>query len=214
MSGATLAIEMRNISKRFGNVLANDNVSLRVGKGTIHGIIGENGAGKSTIMRILYGYYRHDSGDIFINGSAAPIEDPGDAIGLGLGMVHQHFMLVPTLTVLENIILGLEPKKGVKVDYDGARQKIKGLIKDYGLAVPPDELVQNISVGEEQRVEILKLLYRGAEILILDEPTAVLTPQETEELFSTLRALKGQGKTIILITHKLKEVMAITSALS
>ena len=209
-----IAVEMKNVSKRFGNVQANRDVSLKIKAGTIHGIIGENGAGKSTIMRILYGYYSADSGEILVNGEKVKILKPKDAIALGIGMVHQHFMLVPPLSVTENIILGLEPKKGLRVDYKKAKEAILAISKRYGLIVDPDQIISHISVGLQQRVEILKLLYRGANILILDEPTAVLTPQETEELFKTLRNLKAQGKTIIIITHKLNEVMAVTDEVS
>ena len=205
-----LAVEMKSISKRFGNVQANENVSLQIKAGTIHGIIGENGAGKSTIMRILYGYYQSDSGEIFVNESRVDIVKPKDAIDLGIGMVHQHFMLVYPLTVTENIILGLEPTSGLTINYKKAKESILEISKKYGLIVDPDTKIEDISVGLQQRVEILKLLYRGANILILDEPTAVLTPQETEELFKTLGSLKAQGKTIIIITHKLNEVMAVT----
>jgi len=204
------AVEMRDITKRFGSLTANEKVSLQIRKGSIHAIVGENGAGKSTIMNVLYGFYRADEGEILINGQKAKINSTHDAIALGLGMVHQHFMLAGALTVTENIILGAEPLSGPMIDYKGAKEKIKEISTQYGLQVNPDAKVDDLSVGEEQRVEILKTLYRGAKILILDEPTAVLTPQETEEFFHILRALRDQGKTIIIITHKLAEVLAIS----
>ncbi|MBI4853450.1 MAG: ABC transporter ATP-binding protein [Acidobacteria bacterium] len=204
------AVEMRNITKCFGSLTANDKVSLKVRKGSIHAIVGENGAGKSTIMNVLYGFYRADEGEILINNQPSKINSTHDAIALGLGMVHQHFMLAGALSVTENIILGSEPTSGPMIDYKAAKEKIKSISSQYGLQVNPEKIVENLSVGEEQRVEILKTLYRGAKILILDEPTAVLTPQETEEFFTILRALKNQGKTIIIITHKLAEVLAIS----
>ena len=207
---AEYAVEMRNITKQFGSLTANDKVSLQVRKGSIHAIVGENGAGKSTIMNILYGFYRADEGEILIDGQASKIASTHNAIALGLGMVHQHFMLAGALSVTENIILGAEPTSGPIIDYKGAKETIKQISAQYGLQVNPDAKVDDLSVGEEQRVEILKTLYRGAKILILDEPTAVLTPQETEEFFHILRALRDQGKTIIIITHKLAEVLAIS----
>jgi simple sugar transport system ATP-binding protein len=204
------AVEMRNITKRFGSLIANDQVNLKVRKGSIHAIVGENGAGKSTIMNALYGFYKADEGEILINNQTSKISSTHDAIALGLGMVHQHFMLAGALTVTENIILGSEPTSGPMINYKAAKEKIKEISSQYGLEVKPDAKVEDLSVGEEQRVEILKTLYRGAKILILDEPTAVLTPQETEEFFVILRALRDQGKTIIIITHKLAEVLAIS----
>ncbi len=209
-SSPKYAVEMRNITKRFGSLVANDKVNLKIAKGSIHAIIGENGAGKSTIMNVLYGFYRADEGEILIDTQAKQINSTHDAIALGLGMVHQHFMLAGALTVTENIILGAEPISGLTIDYKGAKQKIKEISEQYGLRVNPDAKIKDLSVGEEQRVEILKTLYRGARILILDEPTAVLTPQETEEFFQILKALRNQGKTIIIITHKLAEVLAIS----
>lgn len=201
-------IEMRGITKRFGAVTANRSIDLKIPAQTIHAIIGENGAGKSTIMKILYGFYTPDEGEIFIDGARREIRSPHDAIALGLGMVHQHFMLVPTMTVLENIVLGAE--SGAMIDFDGAERKIRGLSDDFGFKIDPHALVGDLSVGQQQRVEVLKALYRGARILILDEPTAVLTPQEVDEFFRILRGMRDQGKTIIIITHKLNEVLALS----
>jgi general nucleoside transport system ATP-binding protein len=204
------AVEMRGVTKRFGDVVANDAIDLAVPARSIHAIIGENGAGKSTAMNILYGFYKADAGSISIDGETRSIESPRDAIDLGLGMVHQHFMLVEPLTVAENIILGQEPLAGLAVDYRRARDRVKELSELYGLRIDPDATVGSLSVGQQQRVEILKTLYRGARILILDEPTAVLTPQEVSEMFAILRTLRDQGKTIIIITHKLAEVLALS----
>jgi simple sugar transport system ATP-binding protein len=201
---------MRGISKRFGEVLANDHISLAVPDRSIHAIIGENGAGKSTVMNILYGFYAADEGEILIDGEQRAINGPGDAIKLGLGMVHQHFMLVEPLTVTENIILGAEPTAGLSIDYRKARARVRKISEQYGLKIDPDAHIADLSVGQQQRVEILKTLYRGARILILDEPTAVLTPQEVAEMFAILRGLREQGKTIIIITHKLAEVLALS----
>jgi simple sugar transport system ATP-binding protein len=210
MSDPKYAVEMRGISKRFGEVLANDHISLAVPDRSIHAIIGENGAGKSTVMNILYGFYAADEGEILIDGEQREINGPGDAIKLGLGMVHQHFMLVEPLTVTENIILGAEPTAGLSIDYRKARARVREISEQYGLKIDPDAHIANLSVGQQQRVEILKTLYRGARILILDEPTAVLTPQEVAEMFAILRGLREQGKTIIIITHKLAEVLALS----
>ena len=210
MSDPKYAVEMRGISKRFGEVLANDHISLAVPDRSIHAIIGENGAGKSTVMNILYGFYAADEGEILIDGEQREINGPGDAIKLGLGMVHQHFMLVEPLTVTENIILGAEPTAGLSIDYRKARARVREISEQYGLRIDPDAHIANLSVGQQQRVEILKTLYRGARILILDEPTAVLTPQEVAEMFAILRSLRDQGKTIIIITHKLAEVLALS----
>jgi len=201
-------IEMRGITKRFGAVTANRSIDLTIPAQTIHAIIGENGAGKSTIMKILYGFYTADEGQILIDGKKRDIRSPHDAIALGLGMVHQHFMLVPTMTVLENIVLGAE--SGALIDFDGAERRIRGLSDDFGFQIDPHALVGGLSVGQQQRVEVLKALYRGARILILDEPTAVLTPQEVDEFFRILRGMRDQGKTIIIITHKLNEVLALS----
>jgi len=203
-------LELRNITKTFGDVTANDDVSLTVQKATIHAIVGENGAGKSTIMRIAYGFYTADSGEIRLNGNAVTIRSPHDAIALGIGMVHQHFMLVDTMTVAENIILGAESGSATSLDLDTANVQIKDLSDELKLGVDPRALIENLSVGQQQRVELLKALYRNAELLILDEPTAVLSPQEIEDFFSILRRMKAQGKTIIIITHKLDEVLAIS----
>ena len=203
-------LQLRGISKRFGSVLANDSVSIKVEAGTIHAIVGENGAGKSTIMRIAYGFYTADSGEILVNGQVRDISSPHDAIALGIGMVHQHFMLVDTMSVAENIILGAEPGSSLALDLDAANRKIRSLSEEFKLAVDPNALIENLSVGQQQRVELLKALYRNAQLLILDEPTAVLTPQEVEEFFAILRGMREQGKTIVIITHKLSEVLAIS----
>jgi simple sugar transport system ATP-binding protein len=203
-------IELRNITKRFGAVLANDRVSVKVARGTIHAIVGENGAGKSTAMRIAYGFYTADSGEILINGQVQEIRTPHDAIRNGIGMVHQHFMLLEPMTVAENIVLGSEPGSVVSLDIRKAVDEIRKLSNEFKLTVDPNATVENLSVGQQQRVELLKALYRRAEILILDEPTAVLTPQEVEEFFAILRGMREQGKTIIIITHKLDEVLAIS----
>ncbi|SLN74691.1 ABC transporter ATP-binding protein [Oceanibacterium hippocampi] len=204
------ALELRQINKWFGPVHANRDVSFRVDRGTIHGIIGENGAGKSTLMSIVYGYYQADGGTILVNDKPCPIETPEDAIDAGIGMVHQHFMLVDTFTVLENVILGVEGGPVLRSGMAAARKELDRLERDYALQVDIDSMVGDLPVGLRQRVEILKALYRGAEILILDEPTGVLTPQEADHLFRILANLKEQGKTVILITHKLREIMAIT----
>lgn len=208
------AIELAGISKRFGAVQANRAVSLNVQAGTIHGIIGENGAGKSTLMSILYGFYRADEGVIRVDGVPVVITDSQHAIAQGIGMVHQHFMLVPTFTVLENVMLGMERNWRLAPDAASVRGELEDLARDYGLSVDPDAVVADLPVGSQQRVEILKALVRGARILILDEPTGVLTPGETEQLFEILRALRKRGVTVILITHKLREIMAITDTVS
>ncbi len=202
---------MEGISKRFALVKANDCVSLDVRKGEIHALVGENGAGKSTLMRILYGLYRPDSGRISFDGMRTDIRTPADAISLGVGMVHQHFMLIPQLSVAENVVLGSEPSRsGVFLDLKSASRRIDELSRLFALSVDPLAQVEKLSVGAQQRVEILKILFRGAELLILDEPTAVLTPQETDALFIILRKMREQGKTIVFITHKLNEVMEIS----
>jgi simple sugar transport system ATP-binding protein len=203
-------LELRNITKRFGSVLANDRVSVSVRSGTIHAIVGENGAGKSTAMKIAYGFYRPDSGEILVDGRVQSISKPHDAIALGVGMVHQHFMLVETMTVAENIVLGAEPGGVAVLDLRGAEEKIAALSAEFRLAINPRAVVETLSVGEQQRVELLKALYRKARILILDEPTAVLTPLEVEEFFHILRGMREQGKTVVIITHKLEEVLAIS----
>jgi len=207
---AELAIELIGVNKRFGEVHANKNISFGIRKGAIHGIIGENGAGKSTLMSILYGYYQADSGSIRINGQEQRIRSSQDAIAKGIGMVHQHFMLVDPFTVLENIVLGAEEGISLESSLAAARRHLADLNRDYGLQVDPDAIVGELGVGSQQRVEILKALYRGADVLILDEPTAVLTPQEADDLFRIMRGLRDEGKTIILITHKLREMMDIT----
>ncbi|ODT73318.1 MAG: heme ABC transporter ATP-binding protein [Pelagibacterium sp. SCN 63-23] len=208
------AIELEKINKRFGAVHANKDIDLKVARGTIHGIVGENGAGKSTLMSILYGFYTADSGTIRVNGAAHAITDSRHALALGIGMVHQHFMLVDNFTVLENVILGAEDSGFLKPSLDRARRELDRLEQEYDLEVDPDAVIEDISVGQQQRVEILKALYRGAETLILDEPTGVLTPKEADDLFRVLETLRAQGKTVILITHKLREIMAITDNVS
>ena len=208
------AIELRGISKSFGPVKANEDIDLRVEPGTIHGIVGENGAGKSTLMSILYGFYQADAGEILIGGKLTPIPDSDAAIRAGIGMVHQHFMLVENFTVLENVVLGAEDGALLRPSLAKARAELTRLARDYELQVDADAVVGDLSVGFQQRVEILKALYRHADILILDEPTGVLTPAEADHLFRILRFLRDQGKTIILITHKLREIMAITDRVS
>lgn len=203
------AVALTGIRKRFGAVRANDGVDLRVDAGTVHGLIGENGAGKSTLMAILYGYYQADEGTIAVNGQTVQIRNSHEAIALGIGMVHQHFMLVDTLSALDNVLLGAEPSWKLRTGQAQVRAGLTQLMQQTGLQVRLDERVDALPVGELQRLEILKALYRGAKILILDEPTAVLTPQETQQLFEVLRRLRAQGTTIILITHKLKEVMSL-----
>jgi ABC-type uncharacterized transport system ATPase subunit len=204
------AVEFRNISKAFGRVQANADVSFSIAKGSIHGVIGENGAGKSTLMSILYGYYNADSGQLLIDGQAQDIRTSHEAIALGIGMVHQHFMLVENMTVLDNVMLGNEGGFKLANKRGEVEAKLREICARYRLDVDPLATVHDLSVGAQQRVEILKQIYRSAEILILDEPTAVLTAQETASLFEILRLFKDQGKTIILITHKLQEIMDIT----
>src|ERR1044071_79744 len=203
-------IELRNITKRFGAVLANDRERLSVPPGTIHALVGENGAGKSTAMLIAYGFYTADSGEILVNGQVRDIKSPHDAIALGIGMVHQHFMLVEPMTVAENIVLGAEPGSAVSLDLKKAAEEIRKVSDEFKLAVNPNATIETLSVGQQQRVELLKALYRHAQLLILDEPTAVLTPQEVNEFFAILRSMREQGKTIVIITHKLDEVLAIS----
>ncbi len=214
MSEEILALEVRNIVKRFPGVLANDHVNFTLRKGEVHALLGENGAGKTTLMNIIYGLYHPDEGEIYINGQKVTIDSPHDAIRLGIGMVHQHFMLVPVFTVAENLILGAEPTKGWTLDLKTAREAVIRLSEQYGLEVDPDAVVEDLPVGVQQRVEILKALYRDAKVLVLDEPTAVLTPQEVEELFVIMRQLKERGVSIIFITHKLKEVLAIADRIT
>ncbi len=203
-------LEMINITKRFPGVLANDRVNIDIRAGEVLALLGENGAGKSTLMKILYGLYRAEEGEIRINGEAVEIRSPKDAMRLGIGMVHQHFMLVPTLTVVENIILGLPTGRGPLLNLQEATERVLQLSEKYGLRVNPSAYIWQLSVGEQQRVEILKVLYRGAELLILDEPTAVLTPDEVQELFNVLKEMLQLGHSIIFISHKLKEVMDIS----
>ena len=202
-------VEMLNISKRFPGILANDNITLELRKGEVHALLGENGAGKSTLMCILFGLYQPDEGSIRIRGKDVRIDNPNIANALGIGMVHQHFKLVHNFTVTENIVLGQEPRSGLVLSLKDASQRIKALSEQYGLNVDPDARIEDISVGMQQRVEILKMLYRSAEVLIFDEPTAVLTPQEIQDLMRIMRNLLNEGKSIILITHKLKEIKAI-----
>lgn len=208
-------LELRNITKRFPGVLANDHINLSVEKGEIHALLGENGAGKTTLMNILYGLYTPDEGEIFVRGQQAIIHSPNDAIALGIGMVHQHFMLVPVFTVTENVMLGVESLRGgMFLDQASAAKRIREISDQYGLEVDPDAYIKDLPVGIQQRVEIIKLLYRQADILIFDEPTAVLTPQEVDDFFEILHALISQGKSVIFITHKLKEVMTIADRIT
>ncbi|WP_299970377.1 ABC transporter ATP-binding protein [Devosia sp. 66-22] len=213
-AASSLAIELIGINKHFGPVHANRDINLQIKRGTVHGIVGENGAGKSTLMSILYGFYTADSGEIRVNGAPHSITDSRHALALGIGMVHQHFMLVDNMTVLENVVLGAEDSPLLAPTYAKARQVLKRLADDYELEVDAEAVIEDLSVGQQQRVEILKALYRGAEVLILDEPTGVLTPAEADHLFRILRTLRDEGKTIILITHKLREIMAITDEVS
>jgi simple sugar transport system ATP-binding protein len=203
------ALELRGITKRFGPVVANDGIDFDLRPGEVHALLGENGAGKSTLMSILYGLYSPDEGEIRVNGELVRVDSPSKAIHLGIGMVHQHFMLVPVMTVTENIVLGEEPRRGALLDVREGSRRVKELSDRYGLAVDPDAVIERVSVGMQQRVEILKTLYRDARILILDEPTAVLTAQETKELFDVLGALKQDGVSIVFISHKLNEVLEI-----
>jgi len=208
-------LELRGITKEFPGVLANDHVDFDLRRSEVHALLGENGAGKSTLMSILYGLYTPDSGEILMNGKPVAINSPKDAIELGIGMVHQHFMLIPVMTVTENIVLAQEPRHaGVLLDYDAAADRVRELSTSFGLAVDPNARIQKITVGQQQRVEILKALYRGAEILILDEPTAVLTPQEARELFEIIEGLKAQGKSIVFISHKLNEVLEVADRIT
>jgi general nucleoside transport system ATP-binding protein len=210
-----LVLEMRGVRKEFPGVLANDDVSLDIRKGEVHALLGENGAGKSTLMNILYGLYHPDAGEILLHGKPVTFSSARDAIQAGIGMVHQHFMLIPVMTVAENIVLGVEPvRNGVLLAERDAETRVRELSRQFGLVVEPGALVGDITVGQEQRVEILKALYRGADVLILDEPTAVLTPQEAHELFGIIRSLKADGKSIIFITHKLNEVLEIADRIT
>ncbi|MFN8928423.1 MAG: ABC transporter ATP-binding protein, partial [Rhodospirillales bacterium] len=208
------AIEVRGVNKWFGTNHANRDIDLAIARGTIHGIVGENGAGKSTTMNIVYGYLQPDTGEIRVGGRPLAVRSPRDAIAAGIGMVHQHFMLVDPFTVLENVLLGAEGGMTLAAGARRARDELARLEKDYALEVDLDAVVGDLPVGVQQRLEILKALFRGAEILILDEPTGVLTPQEVDHLFRILRALKAQGKTIVIITHKLREVMELTDTVT
>ena len=214
MANSENAVELTGIWKRFPGVIANSNVNLKVRRGTVHAVVGENGAGKSTLMKILYGMQKPDEGQILVNGTAQDFDSPSDAIEVGIGMVHQHFMLADNLTVLENIILGSEIKKGLKLDIAQATAKVQSIAKQYGLELDLSEFVSELGVGDRQRIEILKVLYRGANILILDEPTAVLVPHEVDDLFKALNDLKSEGITIIFISHKLDEVLEIADEIT
>jgi general nucleoside transport system ATP-binding protein len=208
-------LELRGITKRFPGVVANNHVDFDLRRGEVHGLLGENGAGKSTLMNVLYGLYHPDDGEILIDGKAVSIGSPRAAIEHGIGMVHQHFMLIPVMTVAENIVLATEPRTaGVFLDYDAAVRRVRDLSSAFNFAIDPDAKVESITVGQQQRVEILKALYRGADILILDEPTAVLTPQEADELFGILKTLQREGMSIIFISHKLREVLDIADRIT
>ena len=210
MASTPQVLELVEITKRFPGIVANDRVSLDLVRGEVHALLGENGAGKSTLMNVLYGLYRADEGEIRIGGESVTFASPRDAIDHGIGMVHQHFMLIPVMTVAENVVLGTEPtENGVFLDYSAARARVRDIATNFGFAIDPDALIQDITVGQQQRVEILKALYRRADILILDEPTAVLTPQEALELFTILKTLVREGMSVIFITHKLDEVLEI-----
>ncbi len=207
--GIPAAVELRHITKTFPGVVANSDVNLVARRGTVHAIVGENGAGKSTLMKTLYGMHRPDEGQVLVDGVEVVMHSPADAIAHGIGMVHQHFKLADNFTVLENIVLGAEPRSGISLDFAAARARINQVASDYGLDVDPDALVEELGVGDRQRVEILKVLYRGARTLILDEPTAVLVPQEVDELFEALAGLKAEGLAILFISHKLDEVLKV-----
>jgi general nucleoside transport system ATP-binding protein len=215
MEPAPLALELRGITKRFPGVVANDAVDFDLRRGEIHALLGENGAGKSTLMNVVYGLYRPDEGEVRVKGEPVTIDSPSTAIQHGIGMVHQHFMLIPVMTVAENIVLATEPKRtGVLLDYGAAERRVRELSRTFNFAIDPQARIENISVGQEQRVEILKALFRGADILILDEPTAVLTPQEARDLFEILRTLVQEGMSVIFISHKLNEVLAIADRIT
>jgi len=215
MSDRPVVLELRGITKRFPGVLANDHIGFDLRAGEVHALLGENGAGKSTLMNVLYGLYHPDEGEILINGEPVRIHSPKEAIERGIGMVHQHFMLIPVMTVAENIVLAAEPRwAGVLLDYASARKRVEDIASAFNFAIDPQALVENITVGQQQRVEILKALYRRADILILDEPTAVLTPQEAQELFGILRGLTREGMSIVFISHKLNEVLEIADRIT
>ena len=207
-------LELRGITKRFGDAVANDRVDFELAPGEVHALLGENGAGKSTLVNVLYGLNRPDSGEIRVRGERVSIHSPRDAIDLGIGMVHQHFMLVEVMTVAENMVLAHEPTRGPFLDLGAARERVVELSNRFGLAVDPDARIEDISVSHQQRVEILKALYGDADVLILDEPTAVLTPQETDELFAVIRSLAAAGKAVVFITHKLHEVLEIADRIT
>jgi simple sugar transport system ATP-binding protein len=211
---APLAVELRGVTKRFPGVVANKDIDLRVRRGEVHAIVGENGAGKSTLMKTLYGMHRPDEGQILVDGREVHLRSPNDAIAAGIGMVHQHFMLADNFTVLENIVLGQEPHRGLRLDRAAGRRRIREISDAYSFGIDPDALVEDLGVGDRQRVEIAKVLYRGATILILDEPTAVLVPQEVDELFANLAELKREGVTVIFISHKLDEVRKVADAIT
>jgi ABC-type uncharacterized transport system ATPase subunit len=210
MPGDALALELRGITKRFGALVANDAIDFELRRGEIHALLGENGAGKSTLMNILYGLHQPDEGEIRLDGEPVRVDSARRAIGLGIGMVHQHFMLVPVMTVAENLVLGTEPHRGPLLDYKSAKARTRELSERFGLAVDPDARVEDLGVGAQQRVEILRALFRGAKVLVLDEPTAVLTAQESQDLFRVLRALKEDGTSIVFISHKLNEVLDVS----
>ena len=211
-----MELELRGITKRFPGVVANEGIDLDVRPGEIHALLGENGAGKTTLMNVVYGLYRPDEGEILIDGRPVVFHAPGDAIAAGIGMVHQHFMLVPVFTVTENVMLGIESTRGPFgfLDRAAARARVVEIAREHGLAVDPDAVVEDLPVGVRQRVEIIKMLYRRSQLLILDEPTAVLTPQETDDLFAVMRSLRAAGTSIIFITHKLNEVLAIADRIT
>src|SRR5436309_5577334 len=210
MPGAAPALELRGITKRFGSLVANDAIDFELRRGEIHALLGENGAGKSTLMNVLYGLHQPDEGQILLDGEPVSIDSPRRAIHLGIGMVHQHFMLVPVMSVAENLVLGAEPNRGLLLDYKGAEASVRELSDRFGLAVRPDARVEDLGVGAQQRVEILRALFRGAKVLVLDEPTAVLTAQESQDLFRVLRALKADGTSVVFISHKLNEVLDVS----
>src|ERR671935_2670083 len=208
-------LELRGITKRFPGIVANDHIDFDLRRSEVHALLGENGAGKSTLMNVLYGLYHPDEGQVLIKGEQVRIHSPKDAISRGIGMVHQHFMLIPVMTVAENVVLATEPTRaGVLLDYGAARKRVAELSRTFNFRIDPEARVERISVGQQQRVEILKALYRSADILILDEPTAVLTPQEAQELFEILRTLVREGMSVIFITHKLNEVLEIADRIT
>lgn len=209
-----MKLELRSITKKFGSFVANDHIDLVIEPGEIHSLLGENGAGKSTLMNVLYGLYQPDAGQILIDGKEVNFQGPGDAMSAGIGMVHQHFMLIPVFTVAENIALGHEPTKGPFLDLETARAKVREISKKFGFDIDPDALVEDLPVGTQQRVEIIKALSRRAEVLVLDEPTAVLTPQETDELMQIMRQLKAEGTSIVFISHKLREIKAVADKIT